>query len=601
MELLASDFDQSFEARVEELRRDLLHPYHPPEDWAAFDRDERVLRSKRVERENLFARVLFELDRAEELGADADVVRGVRAELFAERWRLARAAGDRSAEKYLRQKLVGFDREGRYADELAGEGELRLVAQEAGSHDELEAELHLFRYAERGDLVPGDERRQVPVPIGGPSPALEPGTWCLRVVRAASGIDPADLVVEVAGWPIEGVVLVAAGPPPLARGDRLVAIDGAAVRDLWTATRQGDGGYRAFAFERRDGTRRELVGADLEALGVEVAEPRALAEAGGVDAVLVREDARVPIELPPGLVLRTTAAPLALGPSSLVGEFVERTLTLPAGLYLCVGRAPGRELARAPFIVSEGGWRSGGVRFLSAGTTPPGLVAVASCHDHRPLWFTEAEVTCGEYLAFLNDPDTLAEVDASAAPTRYPREAGNAVAGGYWPRGEDGRFRLPEGWSPGRPVLGVSFRDARAYAAWRDARARDRGEPFTWRLPTLEELTHLHFTPNVWPYLHGDAFRPQLFQSCNSRAVPCVEPVMSYPADESPHGAFDVMGGSSEWCDEWFDRSRRQRYLVGGAWAYGEPVRFAYAGLRGDGEDAAEDTYGFRLVAEQRE
>ena len=231
-----------------------------------------------------------------------------------------------------------------------------------------------------------------------------------------------------------------------------------------------------------------------------------------------------------------------------------------------------------------------------AGSTPPGFVGMYDWG--RPYWLQEREVTCGEYLEFLNHPGTLAEIDAGARPARYPREAANADSGGYWERGPDGRFQLKPPWREDMPVLGVSWRDANAFAAWRTREARTRGEPWSYRLPTYPELLAQQPFTDHWLYPFGDRFRPHWISSCCSRPTTAVEPVLSYPVDESPYGAFDLAGSAAEWTADWFDESRGQRALFGGSWAQATPLHFEQGFVRGDGEEVAEDTYGFRLLAE---
>ena len=43
------------------------------------------------------------------------------------------------------------------------------------------------------------------------------------------------------------------------------------------------------------------------------------------------------------------------------------------------------------------------------------------------------------------------------------------------------------------------------------------------------------------------------------------EPVLGYPVDESPYGAFDLCGSVAEWLDSWWVEERRLRRFVGGS------------------------------------
>ncbi|MCA8938426.1 MAG: SUMF1/EgtB/PvdO family nonheme iron enzyme, partial [Planctomycetes bacterium] len=87
-------------------------------------------------------------------------------------------------------------------------------------------------------------------------------------------------------------------------------------------------------------------------------------------------------------------------------------------------------------------------------------------------------VTCGEYLAFLNS------IDPQEAYQRAPRNGAKVL----WPMFE-GQFQLPSederlescaaAWHSDWPLVGVSWEDASAYAAWKSA-----GSELNYRLPT---------------------------------------------------------------------------------------------------------------------
>ena len=106
--------------------------------------------------------------------------------------------------------------------------------------------------------------------------------------------------------------------------------------------------------------------------------------------------------------------------------------------------------------------------------------------EERPeshLFMSETELTVSEYLEYLNDPATLAEIDASEALVRVPR----GVNGGYFPR-KNGRYVVADDWELDDPVVGVSFHDATAYVDWRNARSRGAGERVSYRLPTKSDF-----------------------------------------------------------------------------------------------------------------
>lgn len=105
----------------------------------------------------------------------------------------------------------------------------------------------------------GGDRRLVPVPMGGDEP-LNPDTWVLNVVKGKGEIRAGDLIVNVAGHPIRGTMLVteangAGTKNTVERLDKLVAVDGTPVGedvDLIQAIerRPPAGEKHRFEFER---------------------------------------------------------------------------------------------------------------------------------------------------------------------------------------------------------------------------------------------------------------------------------------------------------------------------------------------------------------
>jgi len=197
----------------------------------------------------------------------------------------------------------------------------------------------------------------------------------------------------------------------------------------------------------------------------------------------------------------------------------------------------------------------------------------------RGFWIMEREVTAAEYLEYLNAPD-------------------GPETGGAWPRGGDGRFRLPDGVPSGDwPAFHVTFDEAVAYAAWRTRRSRAGGGRFVFALPTYEEWVIAGEGSADRSYPFGPYFWPRWVSSCFSRPEPAPEPVLSYPVDESPFGVFDLAGGAAEWLDAWWGGGRSTRRLGGASWAQARVDLFKVTGGTGAAPDAAGPEIGFRLVA----
>jgi hypothetical protein len=601
----------TLDAAVAERRIAVSTRYQTAEEDAAADGTEDAAAAARRARDTGFFEVLDLLRAAELLDPGTPGTEPIRAELFREKWLEARVARDREGAAFYRDLVGRHDAEGRFARELDGVVRLSFRTDPPG------AKVWLFDVHEQAEVVAGGEHRLVPVPPPGAPFPVAPGTPCLRVVRGADDgvkrVEPDDLIVSLRGRPAAEAFLVmraTAGPGAptgvgrVHGGDRLVSVDGVPVRsrtDLAEAA-ASTGEPRLFTFER-DGRTFDVGARSLGALDVEVWDPERCAEWGG-PAQVVRDGRAEDVVLPRGLVVRTTVAPVLLSEASALGRTPVDGVEVAEGLHVAVVEAPGRPRVRLAFRAAPGDQVVRSIRLPPAGPAPDGFVFIPGAEDLPAFWMMEREVTAAEYLEFLNDPAVRARIAASPDPVLFPRTPENRREGGSWRRDAEGRFVLPPGAAPDLPVLGVSWHDAREYAAWRSARdagqdvARDPEHPARapYRLPTFREWVFAADGNSGRSYPFGDRFHARWVKSCFARPHAGPEPVRSYPVDESAYGVFDLCGSAYEWADGWWDESRGLRRLAGGSWAQGEVARFnAYGGSGAEASFAGEET-GFRLV-----
>ena len=563
-------------------------------EWDELDRDRAELRRRRDARAAAFDDALGALERADELDPSHPETTRLRASLGAERFRLARAAGDVDGERTWRAFVERHDREGVHATLLAGLAPLTVRTDPPG------AEVQLFRYHPLDELVPGAEPRLVAVSVDGPPAPVEPGSWCLRPAPGTTGakgegVDVDDRVVALAGHPIEGSVFVTAGDAvPLL--SRLVRIDDEPI----TASHQTEVHWspagtpvreeeRAFVFATPDGEL-ALTARRIEELGLEVADARVAAALGG-PATVVREGELVELELPPGLAWRTTASPLFASAQPSATTPLERELE--AGAYVALVRSPGRPDLRVPFELRVGEPSELRVALPPAASPPAEFVPLA--HGSGVVWLQDRETTLGEWVEFLNDPETQARIELATEPILFPRDV--AGGGAYIPRQSDGAYLIPPQYDELTPIFAIHYFDAVAFAEWRTERARIAGEPWSFHVP---ELAEVEATRRVHPsrqWIAGATFRPHWIKSLNAAPGVRLEPVLSYPVDETPHGVFDLTGSIIEWTSTAHDGDESRRDLVGGAWAHDDPMLFQSSHTTSSGEELPYSVYGLRLVA----
>ncbi len=161
----------------------------------------------------------------------------------------------------------------------------------------------------------------------------------------------------------------------------------------------------------------------------------------------------------------------------------------------------------------------------------------------RPFLIQRREVTNQEYLAFVADGGYEAEWFSADARPHLPSFRDGTL--------REARHPGPRSWQGGsygdpanaqRPVRGVSWDEAEAYARWRSARTGQR-----WRLPEAREWeVAAGWDPErraLRRYPWGEAFEghPLLLEASLPALAGCT------PQDRSPLGLLDVGGGVAEW------------------------------------------------------
>jgi formylglycine-generating enzyme required for sulfatase activity len=271
-----------------------------------------------------------------------------------------------------------------------------------------------------------------------------------------------------------------------------------------------------------------------------------------------------------------------------VGATPCTTADLPEGEYLVVLRRDGYVSQRAPVRIDGDDTTDAPITLGRAGFAPPELVRVDAA---RPFWILEREITGTEYLAFVNDPETVARLGDERR--LVPRSATTL----YWDKSGDGTYELGEDWMRNEAVVGVSYEDALAYVAWRSQR-----DGRAYALPTAREWRIAATLGTRRKYPFGNVFLPKWVSSNWARVRPRLHAAMRFPIDESPAGVYDMSGNAMEWIDSGFGDPRvGLRRLAGGSWGLSRRELFSVVGGWGAHPDAASGNYGFRIVLREQE
>jgi hypothetical protein len=178
-------------------------------------------------------------------------------------------------------------------------------------------------------------------------------------------------------------------------------------------------------------------------------------------------------------------------------------------------------------------------------------------------------------------PVTVAEFGRFVEDGGYAEER-------WWKAGGFGERRLNE-WQeqqqhPNRPVVGVSWYAASAYAQWAGVRLPAEAE---W------DLAARGSEGREYPWGKEDPDARANYGSKPGHAMP----VGLYPCGATPEGVQDIAGNVWEWVEGWYDAERETRVLRGGSWLDDSAVMHASFRLGGVPE-VRDDDIGFRVARE---
>ncbi|MCR9243658.1 MAG: bifunctional serine/threonine-protein kinase/formylglycine-generating enzyme family protein [bacterium] len=504
-------------------------------------------------REEVLARVLGLLSAAQGFDPTAAGLQRAFAEMHYHSWLDLRRSNPRAAAVHF-ARVRELDEAGDLAEKVLGVQRVTIVSTPPG------AEVHLFRWREHSEVVPGGEPRLVPVGPDGEAPR----ELVLRVEHDGGGLRVGDFVTSV--WGRSPAVTVVRHS---ARGG---GDEGPAVGEPCDASASDVVVEPAWQFLRK----RESGPLPVEVLRGEE---------------LLRLDVAPPVDVVPTWSAYVPTAATRIGSAPISG------LVLEPGSYHAVLRLPGHRDCRLPFHVDHAAEDYSRPRVFAAElvrSVPRGFVHVAGeAYGLHRYFLQRREVTNGEYLEFVND---------RKEPWRWlPRRIVDDASEPAWPIA-DGRVRLPEDLDPELPVTGISWGAAKRYARWLPAAMGLDGEVYYGVLPHYHHLSRCAHGGDGRQYVHGAYFHPGWIKSRHARRGGGLEPAMSYPLDETAFGVFDLQGSASEWCGDAQNAiSEGTRLVFGGSYLDTEPYRFQLRTYRAVPPDAGQSRIGFRVMLLERD
>lgn len=215
-----------------------------------------------------------------------------------------------------------------------------------------------------------------------------------------------------------------------------------------------------------------------------------------------------------------------------------------------------------------------------------------------PFSLSRTEVTNRQFAAFV----------AATGHVTDPERAGEGyVWTDRWRpvRGADWRHPHGPGSSIGakenHPVVQVSWRDARAYCAWRGRRLPSEAE---WEFAARGSDGRRYAWGNAPPAQRGAAAARRANYGTDDCCAPddsdgyrTTAPVGAFPAGRSPFGLDDMAGNVWEWTTGRFPGQPGWYVIKGGGWG-NNPYCLRAAYRHGNPPDIGLDMVGFRCAAD---
>jgi len=279
------------------------------------------------------------------------------------------------------------------------------------------------------------------------------------------------------------------------------------------------------------------------------------------------------------------------GEGRCLGNTPLRGVPIPMGSHLLVLRDDSLPEVRYPVFIRRLQHHEGYVRFYSAAEIGESFVYIpggpflarggtteyGDTEQTREVILPDFAigrfpVTFREYMDFIQHLD---ENNPEEALARMPR---TALEGVFCERNDRGLWRpirdivfegkireiYPEPDAVmDLPVVGVSWADTTAWCEWA---TEYRG--VATRLPTENEWEKAARGVDGRRFPWGNAYDSTFANWSGSRPMfSQLEPIGTYPYDESAYGVRDMCGGAANWCANWFKREQNTRPQRGNSWS----------------------------------